>query len=246
MVAVRLEHVLRQVADAVVRTERHRAAIRTIDAGQQPQQRRLADAVDADQRGARAVVERQRQAVEQRRAVVGLREVSGLEHAILSGIGHAGAEQGVAAKHHATARPTGCGRLDKSECGGLATSPRRRVGPRLDADKGASRTSTGADLGHARGGVPHQPRACARGARVADRPGRRARGDGARRRARRAGRRGAAVLSRTTATARRSRSASACRSTSCPRCCRTARSRSSSSIWGSGRSARCGGPSRAG
>jgi hypothetical protein len=76
-----------------VGAERHRAAIRTIDAGQQPQQRRLADAVDADQRGARAVVERQRQAVEERRPVVGLCEVSGLEHAILSGIGHAGAEQ---------------------------------------------------------------------------------------------------------------------------------------------------------
>ena len=198
-----------------MRTERRRAAIRTIDAGQQPQQRRLPDAVDADQRGARTVVERQRQAVEQRRAVVGLREVVGLEHAILSGIGHAGAEQ--ASPRSTTpphARPVVVGWT--IQCGGLATSPRRRVGPRLDADKGASRTSAGRDLGHARGDVPRQPRARARGAGVADRPRRRAGGDGARRRARRAGRGRLSCSSPTTATARRSRSGSACRSTSCP------------------------------
>ena len=42
----------------IARAERDRTALWTIDAGQDPQQRRLADAVDTDQRGARAVVER--------------------------------------------------------------------------------------------------------------------------------------------------------------------------------------------
>ena len=128
----RVEHVLRQVADAIAGAERDRAAIRTIEARQQADQRRLADAVDADQRGARAVVEREGDAVEQRRAVVGLREIGAFEHGgprCESGTGHAGAgvQKRVAREQrHATARPA-VGPDGQESVRWLATSLRRRV-----------------------------------------------------------------------------------------------------------------------
>ena len=71
-----VQDVLRQVADAVADTRRDRAAVRCSNAGQQAQERGLADAVRADEPGAGAVVERQREAVEQRREG----EIGALEH----------------------------------------------------------------------------------------------------------------------------------------------------------------------
>ena len=64
---------LREVADAAVAGDR--AAVGVLAAGQQPQQRRLAGAVGADEAGALAGAEGQRQPVEQGRAVIAFRQV---------------------------------------------------------------------------------------------------------------------------------------------------------------------------
>jgi hypothetical protein len=76
----RRRRLLRQPADARPGTGRDGAAIGAVDPGQQPQQRRLADAVGADETGALAVAEHERQALEERGLVVGLREIRCLQH----------------------------------------------------------------------------------------------------------------------------------------------------------------------
>ena len=74
---------LRQPADALAGAGRRRAAVGAIDAGQQPQQRRLAHAVGPDEPGALAVAEHEREAVEERRAVIGLGQIGCLQHGVL-------------------------------------------------------------------------------------------------------------------------------------------------------------------
>ena len=64
---------LREVADAAV--ARDRAAVGVLAAGQQAQQRRLAGAVGADEAGALAGAEGQREPVEEGRAVIAFRQV---------------------------------------------------------------------------------------------------------------------------------------------------------------------------
>jgi hypothetical protein len=74
---------LRQPTDAVGRARGHRAAVGPLDAGQQPQQGRLAHPVGPDEPRALAVGEHERQAVEQRRAVIRLHEIRCLQHGVL-------------------------------------------------------------------------------------------------------------------------------------------------------------------
>ena len=76
----RVRRLLGQPADALARAGGDRTAIGAIDTGQQPQQRRLAHAVGADQPRPLAVAEHEREAVEERRAVVCLREIRCLQH----------------------------------------------------------------------------------------------------------------------------------------------------------------------
>jgi hypothetical protein len=73
--ACRVRRLLGQPADAPARAGADRAAIGPVDAREQPHERRLADAVGADEAGALAVAEHERQPVEQRCAVVCLREI---------------------------------------------------------------------------------------------------------------------------------------------------------------------------
>ena len=69
---------LRQVADAGGR--RDRAAVGVLAAREQAQQRRLARAVGADEAGALAGVEGQREPVEEGRAVIALGQIECSKH----------------------------------------------------------------------------------------------------------------------------------------------------------------------
>ena len=76
---LRPRRLLRQVADPVARPERHAAALRSIDAGEHPQQRRLARAVAAHQRHAAGARQRQVERFEQRDLAVCNEQVRRLE-----------------------------------------------------------------------------------------------------------------------------------------------------------------------
>ena len=121
--------------------------------GQQPQQRRLADAVGADEPGALAVAEHEREAVEERRAVVCLREIRCLQHGVLlrramkaGGLGARQARRATGrrartpAAIRATARPSPRGRASPAgdRVRWLLTSPRRQRSARPRAPRSAA------------------------------------------------------------------------------------------------------------